>query len=89
MPVPNVIKESPDFIFVALNQVILRPEISRAELRKLLEIAHHFVEVGVDSREGCLGHSSADAFDYRLSAVDSINYVSKKNASPAVLWQFL
>jgi len=47
-PIPNIVKESPDYFFVTFDDVVLGPEISAAEARKVLEVPHYLIKVGLD-----------------------------------------
>jgi len=47
-PVPYVIEEAPNHVFVAVNHVILRPEVPGAKFWKFFEVIQDFLEIGLD-----------------------------------------
>ena len=47
-PVPYVIEEAPNYVFVAVDYFILRPEVPGAKFWKFLEVIQDFLEIGLD-----------------------------------------
>ena len=88
-PVPYVVKEAPDYLFVTIYHLLLGPEISRAKSWKVLKEVHHFVKIGLD-----LGHVSflwltAYAFYHFHSTIKSIHKISINNSCATVVRKVL
>jgi hypothetical protein len=48
VPVPDVVEEAPNRIFVAIDNLLLRPEVSGAKSWEIFEKAHNFHKIGLD-----------------------------------------
>ena len=70
IPMPNIIKESPYYLSVALDDQVLCPEISRTEPWEVFQVIKYFFKVRIDSWD-VLG-VTVDAFYYRWPSLQSI-----------------
>lgn len=45
VPIPNVLEEAPDDIFIAVHKLLVVPQVTWIEFQLLLEVSKHFEEV--------------------------------------------
>ena len=85
VPVPDVVKQTPDYIAVALDHAALCPKVPWWKTRKLLKIGKHFLKV---SRNSChISRCPVHALNSFISTAYSIQQVTEKNPVAAVLWK--
>ena len=72
-PVPDIIEEAPYDIFVAIHDLLLRPEIPGAEPWIFFKIAHNLHKVGLQLGYVSFRRISVNTFDNLHPAIQSID----------------
>lgn len=85
VPMPNIVKEAPDNIWITLYHVLRRPEVPRAKSWELLEIVHDFGEVGLDLRAVSFRWVPVDSLYDFVSAVQAIDQIGEDDSRSTVL----
>ena len=65
-PVPYVIKEPPYHIFIAIDDLLLRPEVPRTKPWKIFKVPHNLHEISLYLRQISFWRIPMDSF-YNLN----------------------
>lgn len=82
-PIPDVLKEAPDYILIAIHHLLVIPQVTRIEFVLLLKVTEHFEIISLNIRSICL--SAMDSPNHIDSSADSIREVGKQNSRAAIL----
>ena len=87
LPVPDIIEEAPNYVFISINHLILSPKISRAKFRKFFEIIQDLLEIDLNLCQIAFLRISRNAFDNLLFATQPIDQIRKHNPRLTILWE--